>query len=44
MKRDQDQLVIQLMITCVTGLSLQTNNTFSGGFMSASGMSPTWHR
>jgi hypothetical protein len=28
------------MITSVTGLSLQTNNTFSGGFISASGRSP----
>lgn len=26
----------------VTGLSLQTNSTFSGGRMSASGRSPTW--
>lgn len=26
----------------VTGFSLHTNNTFSGGFMSASGRSPTW--
>ena len=25
----------------VTGFSLQTNNTFSGGFISASGKSPT---
>lgn len=27
-------------LTSVTGFSLQTNNTFSGGFISASGMSP----
>lgn len=26
----------------VTGFSLQTNSTFSGGLMSASGKSPTW--
>jgi len=29
----------ELTLTCVTGLSLQTNKTFSGGLISASGIS-----
>lgn len=29
-------------LTSVTGFSLQTNSTLSGGFISASGMSPIY--
>lgn len=35
------QTVTKQILTCVTGLSLQTNKTLSGGLTSASGMSPT---